>query len=271
MFKIGEFSKLSMVSTKTLRYYDEIGLFKPAKIDRFSGYRYYSASQLSRLNRILALKDLGLSLDQITHLLESDLPPAEIRGMLRRKQVEIETQVREEQARLARVETRLRQIEQEGTMPTQEIVLKEIPAQTAATVRQVLPSMDQLGGLYEELFSYLAQHRVRFAGPAFTIYHDPEYHEQDVDVEVGVPVTDAVPSGDKVKTREMPAVKEMACIVHQGSYDTLSAPYNQLTMWIETNGYRIAGPPREIYVRGPETGSDPSTYVTEIQLPVAKG
>ena len=157
MFKIGEFSKLSMVSTKTLRYYDEIGLFKPAKIDRFSGYRYYSASQLSRLNRILALKDLGLSLDQIAHLLENDLPPAEIRGMLRLKQVEIETQVREEQARLARVETRLRQIEQEGIMPTQEIVLKEIPAQNVASVREVLPNMGQLGGLYEELFGYLGQ------------------------------------------------------------------------------------------------------------------
>ena len=113
MFKIGEFSKLSHVTVKTLRYYDKIGLLKPAEVDRFTSYRYYSASQLPRLNRILALKDLGLSLDQIARLLDHDLPPDQIRGMLRLKQVELQEQLEEEQARLARVEQRLSQIEQE--------------------------------------------------------------------------------------------------------------------------------------------------------------
>jgi len=97
---------------KTLRYYDEIGLLKPAQVDRFTGYRYYSEDQLPRLNRILALKDLGLSLEQIGRLLDDDLPPAQLRGMLRLKQAEIQQCVEEEQARLARVEMRLRQIEQ---------------------------------------------------------------------------------------------------------------------------------------------------------------
>jgi len=90
MFKIGEFSKLSQVTVKTLRYYDEIGLLKPAKVDRFTSYRYYSADQLPRLNRILALKDLGLSLAQVAQLLDGDLPPAQIRGMLRLKQAELQ-------------------------------------------------------------------------------------------------------------------------------------------------------------------------------------
>jgi DNA-binding transcriptional MerR regulator len=112
MFKIGEFSRISQVSAKTLRYYDEIGLLTPARVDRFTGYRYYSADQLPRLNRILALKDLGLSLEQIAALLDDDLPPAEIRGMLRLKRVEIQQHLEEEQARLARVEARLKQIEQ---------------------------------------------------------------------------------------------------------------------------------------------------------------
>ena len=120
MFKIGEFSKLSQVTVKTLRYYDQIGLLQPAEVDRFTGYRQYSASQLPRLNRILALKDLGLSLDQIGQLLEDDLSPDQIRGILRLKQVEIQAQVAEEQARLARVERRLIQIEKEKTMSTQE-------------------------------------------------------------------------------------------------------------------------------------------------------
>jgi DNA-binding transcriptional MerR regulator len=113
MFKIGEFSRFSQVTVKTLRHYDKIGLLKPAEVDRFTGYRYYSASQLPRLNRILALKDLGLSLDQIAQLLEGDLSPDQIRGMLRLKQVEIQQQMQEEQVRLARVEWRLKQIERE--------------------------------------------------------------------------------------------------------------------------------------------------------------
>src|SRR5512143_322161 len=116
MFKIGDFSKLSQVSVKALRYYDELGLLKPVEVDRFTGYRYYSADQLPRLHRILALKDLGLSLEQIAQLLDDDLPAAQLRGMLRLKQVELRAQMQEEQARLARVAARLNQIEQEGKM-----------------------------------------------------------------------------------------------------------------------------------------------------------
>ncbi len=101
MFKIGDFSKLSQVSVKALRYYDELGLLKPVEVDRFTGYRYYSADQLPRLNRILALKDLGLTLDEIGALLDDELPAAQIRGMLRLKQVEARERVEEERARLA--------------------------------------------------------------------------------------------------------------------------------------------------------------------------
>ena len=108
MFKIGDFSRLAQVSVKTLRYYDRLGLLTPAWIDRYSGYRYYTAGQLPRLNRILALKDLGFSLDQVKRLLQDDLPVAELRGMMRMKQLELEGQLREEQARLERVENRLR-------------------------------------------------------------------------------------------------------------------------------------------------------------------
>ena len=111
MLKIGEFSRISHVSAKTLRYYDEIGLFRPAQVDRLTGYRYYSMGQLPRLKRILALKDLGLSLEQIAVLLGDELSPAEIRGMLRLKRAEIQHRLQEETARLALVEARLAQIE----------------------------------------------------------------------------------------------------------------------------------------------------------------
>jgi effector-binding domain-containing protein len=270
MFKIGEFSKLSHVTVKTLRYYDRIGLLKPAKVDRWTSYRYYSADQLPRLNRILALKDLGLSLDQIARLLNDDLPPDQIRGMLRLKQVQIQEQLEEEQARLVRVEQRLRQIEQEETMSTQEVALKKIPAQTVASVRDVIPSLNDLGQLFGEVFAYLGQRRITPVGPPIGIYHDQEFREQDTDVEVAAPVTGSVPEGDRVKGRKLPAVEEMACIVHKGSYETVGGTYGQLMAWIEANGYRMVGPVREVYIQGPESSDDPSTYVTEIQLPVEK-
>jgi effector-binding domain-containing protein len=269
MFKIGEFSKLSHVTVKTLRYYDRIGLLKPAEVDRFTNYRYYSASQLPRLNRILALKGLGLSLDQIGRLLKQDLPPEQIRGMLRLKQVEIQEQLDQEQARLARVEQRLRQIEQEETMPSQEVVLKEVPSQPVASVRDVVPTFGHIDQLFGEIFAYLGQHRLNPSGPPATIYHDKEFREQDVDVEIAVPVAGPVSEGERVTSRELPG-SQMACIVHQGGYETIGGTYGQVMGWIEDNDHRIAGPPREIYLKGPESGDDPSTYVTEIQVPVAK-
>src|SRR5437667_9973674 len=126
MFKIGDFSKLSLVSVKALRYYDELGLLKPAQVDEFTGYRYYTASQLTRLNRILVMKDMGLSLSQIAHLLDNEPTPDQIRGMLRLKQVELRQELAEGQARLARIEAWLQAFEQEVTMPVLDVVLKTV-------------------------------------------------------------------------------------------------------------------------------------------------
>jgi len=270
MFKIGEFSKLSQVPVKTLRYYDEIGLLRPAKVDDFTGYRYYSADQLPRLNRILALKDLDLSLAQIGELLDGDLPAEQMRGMLRLKQAEVRGRVKEEQARLARVEWRLRQIEQEGKMSDQEVVVKKVAAMKVASVREVIPSYGEVGRLYGEVFKYVGRHRARPGGPAFSIYYDEGYRESDVDVEAAVPLSKDLPDRDRVKVRELPAVEEMACTVHKGSYDTFAEAYNRLLTWIEANGYRICGPNREVYIKGPGLLTKPSNYVTELQVPVEK-
>jgi DNA-binding transcriptional MerR regulator len=127
------------VSVKTLRYYDEIGLLRPSEIDRLTGYRYYTASQLSRLNRILLLKDLGLSLDQIGRLLESELPPAQLRGMLKLRRAEIERSIEEEEGRLARVAALLTHIEQENvSMSKYDVVIKKVAPVRIASIRDVV-------------------------------------------------------------------------------------------------------------------------------------
>lgn len=255
---------------KTLRYYDEIGLLRPAEVDRFTSYRYYSAHQLPRLNRILALKDLGLSLAQVSELLDGDLPAEQIRGMLRLKQAEAHQEVEDEQTRLARVEWRLRQIEQEGVMSTQEVVLKKVAAMTVASLRDIIPTYSEIGHLYGELFAYLGRQRISPVGPPLAIYHEEEYRARDVDVEAAVPIAKSMPSAERVKARELPAVEEMACIVHQGSYDMIGEAYNQMLTWIDAHGYRICGPDREVYIKGPGLLTRPSKYVTELQVPVEK-
>src|SRR5512140_443157 len=136
MFKIGEFSRLSRVSIRMLRYYDQLGLLKPSQTDRLTGYRYYSADQLPRLNRILALQDLGFSLEQIGGLLDENMPADEVRGMLRLKKAEVERGILEEQSRLARLEARMQQLDGEQET-TYDVIVRGVGAQLVATLRDV--------------------------------------------------------------------------------------------------------------------------------------
>lgn len=271
MFKIGDFSKISRVPVKTLRYYDELGLLKPLSVDAFTGYRYYATQQLARLNRILALKDLGLSLEQIALLLDHDLPAGQIRGMLRRKQAEISQRVQEEQQRLERVEARLRLIEIEGKMPAYEITIKKIPPLRVAALRGTIPTYPEQGPLWTELESELRRQGVQPTGPCLTRYLDAEYRERDIDAEVCEPVGSGAVSHGRVQVYDLPA-EEMASLVHHGPFNTLNQAYQALFKWLEQNNYRICGPEREIYLHtgsGPTRQDDPS-YVTEIQFPVQK-
>ena len=270
MLKIGEFSRLSQVSVKTLRYYDEMGLLEPVAIDRFTGYRYYTFDLLPRLYRILALKDLGLSLEQIGHLLEEGLPPAQLRGMLRLKQAEIQQRVGEEQERLERVEARLRQIEQENNpMSTYEIVIKKIEPIFIASVQDVIPSYPEQGHLWHELETYLLSVKVIPIGACFTIYHSDE---PEINAEVCEPTAGLIPIAGRVQSRQLPGVPTAACVVHHWPFVTIGEAYQAVLKWVEANGYRVNGACREIYLRVPDKPgdqNDPKT-VTEIQFPVEK-
>jgi len=282
MLKIGDLSRLARVSVKALRHYDDLGLLEPVRTDDLTGYRYYSVEQLGRLNRVLALKDLGLSLAQVSRLLDEGTPTDQIRGMLRLRRAEQRERVREEQERLSRVEARLQQIEQEeDIMAAYDVVLKRADAQLVASARAVLPTPADQVWLFREVEEHVARHGPGIAGFPTAIYHDPEYRERDLDIEVLLPVSVAIPGGGGVSIRELPAVERMACVVHHGGYDTLGEAYAPLFGWIEANGYRVSGPCREANLRFGAIGTDlrwpaayltadPDEYVTEIQLPVEK-
>ena len=271
MIRIGDFSKLSRISVKTLRYYDEMGLLKPIQVDGATGYRFYEYSQIAVLHRILALKDLGFSLEEIRSLLENGLSAEQMRGMLTLRKAETRQRVREETERLERIEARLKQIEQEDVMSKYDVVIKSVDAIKVASLRDVVPTPPQQGVLWRELDGYLAMNRVRPIGVCFTLYHDEEYKERDWDLEVCEPIADGLKESRHVKVRPLPAISQMACVIHNGPFVTINEAYQAIGKWLDTNGYRIVGPCREVYLKSPGNGSqtDPGT-VTEIQYPVEK-
>ena len=286
MLKIGDFSQLGQVSVRTLHHYDERGLLKPARIDDWTGYRFYSVEQLPRLNRILALKDLGFSLDQIGRLVDDDVPAEQLRGMLALKQAEIERQLTEGQTRLLRVEARLKQIEQEGEPSPYEIVLKRTAPLTVASARTTVPTLEDMPArrcdLYDELYESLAGRRVEPGTPEYALYHTVEYLDRDIDMEAAVPV-DGAPVGspdtakDGLAFRRLPAVPEMASVVHEGSAWDIPRAISALFGWIGANGYATAGPYRELHLYGRENDlfrADPAnvdSILVEIQVPVQAG
>jgi len=272
MIRIGDFSKLSRVSIKTLRFYDEMGLLKPIEVDRFTGYRYYEFDQLPRLYRILALKDLGFSLEEIGRLLEDNLSTEQMRGMLKLRQAEIRQRVEEEEERLDRVELWLRQIEQENSMSKYDVVIKQIEPLKVASVRGVVPTPPDQRSLWDELIAYLNGQGAKMIGPPMAIYHDKEFKERDWDIEVVMPIVDELASTNGVKVYDLPSFEKMACVVHTGPFATIGEAYDALAKWIDQNGYHIVGPGRELNLRLPDKlgdQNDPNT-VNEIQFPVEK-
>ncbi|MBC7878842.1 MAG: MerR family transcriptional regulator [Anaerolineales bacterium] len=281
MFKIGEFSRLSRVSVRMLRHYDQLGLLTPSQTDSFTGYRYYSADQLPRLNRILALRDLGFSLEQIAGMLNEDVSTEQLFGMLKFKRGEVQQQMQEEQERLARLEARIRQMN-ESKHEIYDVILRDVESELVATYREVAADDNRIQQIFDKVEIYVEAHEgARADKPPFTIYYDDEYRDAEIDCEVAVPLKYPIPESESIRVRQTPKLFNMACVVHVGNYSSIYQPYNALLGWIESNGYQMKGPIREVYLRyGTSTlefalpptylSDDQDQYVTELQLMVEK-
>ena len=276
MFRIGDFSKIAQVSGRLLRYYDEIGLLSPEFTDPHTGYRYYSAHQLPRLNRILVLKELGLSLEQVARLLERDASTDEIRGMLTLRKAQIERTVQEEMIRIRDIESRLKQLDVHGKIDTPDVVLKPVPEQAYLALREVLPGMDGIRRIVQKIASTvpLITGKQNIGNIAIVI-HSPQFDPDALDVEVGYLVTGNVPESvklaeDRVLTvRELPMIDTMATLVHVGTVDDRHQGYGQLANWLEAANYQIVGPGREILMKIPTLGEDDEAVI-ELQFPVTR-
>jgi DNA-binding transcriptional MerR regulator/effector-binding domain-containing protein len=278
MIKIGEFSRLVQVPVATLRYYDQVGLLKPVAVDRFTGYRFYSTSQLPRLHRILALKGLGFSLEQIGEVLAEGLTPEQMWGMLRLRHAQISQQLADGQRQLGEVEMLLQQIEREDQLPPYDVVLKQVEPLWVALVRAILPSHSDSGSLFPEVYEAIGAHVAEALGPhpgqggqTMVLWYDTEFKERDVDGAAAFILRCPVPDNGRMHCQELPAAT-MAATIHHGAYNTIGEAHEAVLRWIEANDYQIAGPDREIYLYNamPIRLDDP-TYVTEIQYPVRKG
>ena len=277
MLKIGDFSRVAQVSVRALRLYDEMGLLKPAHIDRFTDYRYYSLDQLPLLNRILALKDLGLALDQIKQLLRRDLPVEQLEGMLLMKQHDLERSVRDDQARLQRVAARLRLL-RDDPAPAYDVLIKSTPAQLIAGRRAVIPTLEDMAtlrcNLYTDIAETFAALRLTPGEPELAIYHMEEYTEENIDTEAAVGVDEATRrrlAGGPLQVRELAAAPMVASLVHHGPAMDITAAVTSLFRWIGANELASAGPLREAHLDFRESAHDFNFPVTvELQLPVAE-
>ncbi|MEU7586565.1 MerR family transcriptional regulator [Micromonospora sp. NPDC049230] len=271
MFTIGDFARLGRVSVRMLRHYDSIGLLRPAAVDRHTGYRFYRADQLRRLNRVIALKELGLTLEQVRVIVDDAVDVVELRGMLRLRRTQLEERLAADAARLAAVEARLRMIESEGTMSTQDVILKEIAPVRVAELTAVASSYQSqdispvIGPLYPELFRRLAAAGITPVGPTIAWY-EPDGDGDAVLVHAGVTVAVGASTGVDVEVRDLPALGAAATIVHHGAMDDADQSMQVLARWIDDNGYRADGFAREVYLDYcPE---QPEQGVTELQLAV---
>lgn len=280
MFKISDFSRLGQVSPRMLRHYDQLGLLRPKQVDKWTGYRYYTIDQLGDLNRIIALKELGFTLEQVRDLLNAgeQLSSAALQGMLTMRRAEIERTLVEEQQRLSRVEARLRQIEMEGQPSPYEVVAKPIPAITVASISDVVATVEEMDFFCQHLYATLYAN-LRTAGitplqPEITLYHNEEYTETDLKVEVSVPVQSKhldAPRRGFFEVHRLPAHDLAASMIYEGPYDGMTPAILSLLNWVGLNGHVPAGPLRELHLSGkahPDGQQVVDSAVIEFQLPI---
>ena len=266
MYQIGLFSKMNQTTIKTLHYYDEIELLKPAKIDKETGYRYYDASQSYTLHRIHSLKQMGFQLDEIKKIIKGTSKKA----LLKEKKLSLLKDIAEKTNSLAQVEFYL--TEKETDFSDYEVLIKELPEIKVVSYRKTIDS-------HQELFQVMPKMGVKMkelgcvcAKPeyCFTIYHDGEYRELRIDVEVCEAVTETKSNSLGLTFKTISNVSQAACLFHKGSYQQFPKAYYALVKWMEANGYEPDGFPRESYIDGIWNKDSVDEWLTEIQFPICK-
>lgn len=271
MLKIGDFSKLSRISIRMLRHYDEIGLLAPKNTDSFTSYRYYSEEQLSVAGRITALKDMGFSLSTIGEILRIYDNPQALAQYLSVKRTEVQAESEEVDRRLLLLDTAIERLRKDETAMNYNVTIKTLQERYVASVRQVIPAYDQEGILWDMMMRETAGMNMQIADPCYgmAVFHDEGYKESDVDVEIQISVKGSYENTEHVAFKTAPAV-EFASAVVKGSYEQLTSVHRAVAQWVRDNGYEFNGAMFCIYHVSPAQTKNPDELVTEVCYPVKK-
>ena len=291
MLKIGEFSRLSQVTIKTLHHYDELGLIKPAHIDPVTNYRFYEVEQLPRIYRIIALKELGLSLEQVGLMLDEEMPTEQIRGMLRLKQAEIHQEVREAQRQLALVEFRLRMIEAETKFPELDVVIKKLEPMRVLSFFAESPSKiktpvdEAIAKTVNAINKAIADGVIQHNGVTIDVFHgetilpfeSPELSDTQHEILLGVEKSQQSVKVDgigQLTVRDEPEVDAAATLMLTGNQEGQPKKYEKVILlrrWAIAHGYNPQDLVRHLHHRGPLQTPNREDLIIEAQLPLNTG
>ena len=266
MYRIGQFSQLAKVTVKALRYYDDVGLLKPAHVDQWTGYRFYGTEQLLPLQRIVALRQAGLTIEEISAVLSGQDGAA----VLARRRQELKWELAEAKGRLDRLESIL---QQEDFLMNYQATIRTIPGCTVFYKEGMVPTYAQLTDFVLQAGAECAAANpdLKCAEPdySFVTYAAGEYKEKDVELCYSQAVVSRGVETDTIKFKELPPV-EAVCVYHKGDWSKLGEAYAFALSWLEQNGYQLTEKPRERYIDGCWNKDDPADYLTELQFPVKK-
>lgn len=266
MLSIGAFAQIGQVTHRMLRHWDTAGLLVPAHVDEFSGYRSYDPSQLQRLHRIVALRQLGFGLDDISLILEQGLDAGRISALLKARRAEVEEEYRIAAERLVDVERRLHLIEKENQMSHIEIIEKPLPALRLAARRAVVTAQPQVFDVVGSSFDAVADAIGHRRGALDTPVVQYDSVEEGMALVIGYEYPGPEQEGFEIV--DLPAEESAVCGIHLGSMASIAQSWQAIHAEILARGFVPAGPCRELYVRA--ESDDQADWVTELQQPVAR-
>jgi DNA-binding transcriptional MerR regulator/effector-binding domain-containing protein len=267
-FTIGEFSKITGLTVKTLRFYHEEGLLEPSSVDEQTGYRYYDAGKIEVARVICRLRELECSLEEIGEILRKAGNDRDILSYLERHKGELAKQARRYRQIVNRLDHIIRQ-EREGRISMQN----ETYDVQEKTIEPMLLAGVRMKGKYSDCgkgFSQIGRRMGRFiCGPSFLLHYDHEYKEDGADFETCFPVRDRAKakSKDGITIRDLPGGR-FVTLLHKGPYDEMGRSYEKILTYVKAKGFRVQTPSREVYLKGPGMifRGNPKKYLTEIQM-----
>ena len=266
--KIGEFSKMMQVTVKTLRHYEQKGVLVPYEVDEWTGYRYYSITQMQRLNTIRGLQRQGFTLEEIKELLEDGAQTPSIEQLTQK----IEETERQLQLLTERRSQLLKWMDSHKQIKTMEkFSIQSLPEIIVASHREVISGYNALGLLCVNKIGPEMQRlgcKCPPPGYCFTIEHNQEFCAENIDIEYCEQVEEMGNDSDIIQFKRLPAVEKALCMKHVGPYERFYESFTEALAYMEEQGYRLAGHPRTCYIDGIWNQEDPEKWLSIIQIPI---